>query len=67
MWLAKQDYEKQWSHLQIKSFVEDFVAERHEKKKVSFWWFKMYGDSHEKQPVQVEKMEESKPVEQNNK
>lgn len=53
--------------MQIKSFVEDFVAERHEKKKVSFWWFKMYGDSHEKQPVQVEKMEESKPVEQNNK
>lgn len=30
----------------MKSYVEDFVVERHEKKKVSFWWFKMYGDSH---------------------
>ena len=66
MWLAKQDCEKQWGHLQMKSCVEEFVAERHEKKKVSFWWFKMYGDSHEKQ-AQVEKMEESKPVEQNGK
>ena len=44
LWMAQQNYEKGWGNLQMKCHVEEYVKEKHEKKNITSWWFKTYGE-----------------------
>lgn len=47
LWIAKQDYSKDWGKLDITMHVEDYVKEKHKKENITSWWFKTYGENRE--------------------
>lgn len=60
LWMAKQDPMKDWGNLEIKTYIEQFLVQKHDRKTISSWWFKCYGqkDSNMKEQSGVQNKDE---------